>query len=180
LAQRARRGGPRRRVELVDSTGAWLLAGIAVAAAIGPDRWKGWIELVHPDLQVLLLSLLGMPLYVCASGATPLAAMMMLNGISTGALFLIVGIIYERRHTRMITEYGGLSHIMPVYATVFLIMTLSSIGMPGLNGFIGEFFILQGTFAAPGSGSMRRLRSSALCWGPLHALAVPARDVRQA
>jgi NADH-quinone oxidoreductase subunit M len=63
---------------------------------------------------------------------------------------MIVGIIYERRHTRMISEYGGLSHIMPVYATVFLIMTLSSIGMPGLNGFIGEYFILLGTFAAPG------------------------------
>lgn len=72
------------------------------------------------------------------------------HGISTGALFLIVGIVYERRHTRMIAEYGGLSHIMPVYATIFLIMTLSSIGMPVLNGFIGEFYILQGTFAAPG------------------------------
>jgi NADH-quinone oxidoreductase subunit M len=86
--------------------------------------------------------------------ATPVAlqggVLQMINhGISTGALFLIVGVIYERRHTRMISEYGGLSHIMPVYATVFLIMTLSSIGMPGLNGFIGEFFILQGTFAAP-------------------------------
>jgi len=72
------------------------------------------------------------------------------HGISTGALFLIVGVIYERRHSRLITEYGGLSQVMPVYATVFLIMTLSSIGMPGLNGFIGELFILQGTFAAPG------------------------------
>ena len=87
--------------------------------------------------------------------ATPVAlqggVLQMVNhGISTGALFLIVGIIYERRHTRMISDYGGLSHIMPVYATVFLLMTLSSIGMPGLNGFIGEFFILQGTFAAPG------------------------------
>mgnify|MGYP001577856728 CR=1 FL=1 len=87
--------------------------------------------------------------------ATPVAlqggVLQMINhGISTGALFLIVGIIYERRHTRMISDYGGLSHIMPVYATVFLLMTLSSIGMPGLNGFIGEFFILQGTFAAPG------------------------------
>ena len=86
--------------------------------------------------------------------ATPVALqggiLQMINhGISTGALFLIVGIIYERRHSRMISEFGGLSHIMPVYATVFLIMTLSSIGMPGLNGFIGEFFILQGTFAAP-------------------------------
>ncbi len=87
--------------------------------------------------------------------ATPVALqggiLQMLNhGISTGALFLIVGIVYERRHSRLISEYGGLSHIMPVYATVFLLMTLSSIGMPGLNGFIGEFFILQGTFAAPG------------------------------
>jgi NADH-quinone oxidoreductase subunit M len=87
--------------------------------------------------------------------ATPVALqggiLQMINhGISTGALFLIVGIVYERRHTRMISDYGGLSHIMPMYATVFLIMTLSSIGMPGLNGFIGEFLILQGTFAAPG------------------------------
>ncbi|PYV04087.1 MAG: NADH-quinone oxidoreductase subunit M [Acidobacteria bacterium] len=87
--------------------------------------------------------------------ATPVAlqgaVLQMVNhGISTGALFLIVGVIYERRHSRLITEYGGLSQVMPVYATVFLIMTLSSIGMPGLNGFIGELFILQGTFAAPG------------------------------
>ena len=66
------------------------------------------------------------------------------HGISTGALFLIVGIIYERRHTREISEFGGLSSIMPVYATVFLIMTMSSIGLPLLNGFIGEFTILQG------------------------------------
>jgi NADH-quinone oxidoreductase subunit M len=66
------------------------------------------------------------------------------HGISTGALFLIVGIIYERRHTREIAEFGGLSTIMPVYATVFLIMTMSSIGLPLLNGFIGEFVILQG------------------------------------
>ena len=66
------------------------------------------------------------------------------HGISTGALFLIVGIIYDRRHTREISEFGGLSTIMPVYATVFLIMTMSSIGLPVLNGFIGEFMILQG------------------------------------
>ncbi|MCP2520770.1 NADH-quinone oxidoreductase subunit M [Candidatus Aminicenantes bacterium AC-708-M15] len=68
------------------------------------------------------------------------------HGISTGALFLIVGIVYERRHTRLISEYGGLSRIMPVYAAVFAIMMLSSIGLPGLNGFIGEFLILVGTF----------------------------------
>ena len=66
------------------------------------------------------------------------------HGITTGALFLIVGIIYERRHTRLISEFGGLSTIMPVYATIFLIMTLSTIGLPLMNGFIGEFVILQG------------------------------------
>ena len=68
------------------------------------------------------------------------------HGISTGALFLIVGILYERRHTREIAEYGGISGIMPVYATIALIMFMSSMGLPLLNGFVGEFTILQGTF----------------------------------
>jgi len=68
------------------------------------------------------------------------------HGISTGALFLIVGILYERRHTREIAEYGGISNIMPVYAAVTMIMFLSSMGLPLLNGFIGEFTILQGAF----------------------------------
>jgi len=70
------------------------------------------------------------------------------HGISTGALFLIVGLIYERRHTREIKEFGGLSNVMPVYATLFMIVMLSSIGLPLLNGFIGEFTILQGAFEA--------------------------------
>jgi NADH-quinone oxidoreductase subunit M len=70
------------------------------------------------------------------------------HGISTGALFLLVGVMYERRHTREISEYGGLSKVMPVYATIFMIMTMSSIGLPTLNGFIGEFLILQGAFIA--------------------------------
>jgi len=68
------------------------------------------------------------------------------HGISTGALFLIVGLIYERRHTREIREFGGLSNVMPIYATLFMIVMLSSIGLPLLNGFIGEFTILQGAF----------------------------------
>src|SRR6266536_475076 len=68
------------------------------------------------------------------------------HGISTGALFLIVGILYERRHTREISEYGGISNVMPVYATITMIMFLSSMGLPLLNGFIGEFRILSGTF----------------------------------
>jgi NADH-quinone oxidoreductase subunit M len=70
------------------------------------------------------------------------------HGISTGALFLIVGVLYERRHTREIAEYGGISNVMPVYATITMIMFLSSMGLPLLNGFVGEFTILQGTFMA--------------------------------
>src|SRR6202047_1153277 len=68
------------------------------------------------------------------------------HGISTGMLFLIIGVIYERRHTREIAEYGGLAHVMPKYAIVFAIAMLSSAGLPLLNGFVGEFTILQGAF----------------------------------
>ena len=70
------------------------------------------------------------------------------HGISTGALFLIVGLVYERRRTRDIAAFGGLSSVMPVFAAVFLVMALSSIGLPGLNGFVGEILILQGVFVA--------------------------------
>ena len=68
------------------------------------------------------------------------------HGLSTGALFLIVGMIYDRRHTREISEFGGLAKQMPVFAAFFMITMLSSIGLPGLNGFIGEFLILLGSF----------------------------------
>jgi NADH-quinone oxidoreductase subunit M len=69
------------------------------------------------------------------------------HGISTGALFLIVGVLYERRHTRLISEFGGLATPMPNFAAIYLIISLSSLGMPLLNGFIGEFTILQGVFS---------------------------------
>jgi len=71
---------------------------------------------------------------------------MLNHGVSTGALFLIVGFIYERRHTRLITDFGGLAKQMPVFATIFMIVTLSSIGVPGTNGFVGEFLILVGGY----------------------------------
>jgi|SRR5579871_4583372 len=70
------------------------------------------------------------------------------HGISTGMLFLVIGVIYERRHTREIAEYGGLAHVMPKFAVIFAIAMLSSAGLPLLNGFIGEFTILQGAFEA--------------------------------
>jgi NADH-quinone oxidoreductase subunit M len=69
------------------------------------------------------------------------------HGLSTGALFLLVGMMYERRHTRLIAAYGGLWRQMPIFAVFFLLVMLSSIGLPGLNGFVGEFLILLGTFA---------------------------------
>jgi NADH-quinone oxidoreductase subunit M len=68
------------------------------------------------------------------------------HGISTGALFLLVGVIYERTHTRLISDYGGIAKLMPVYATIFLVVTMSSVGLPGTNGFVGEFLILLGAF----------------------------------
>jgi NADH-quinone oxidoreductase subunit M len=75
------------------------------------------------------------------------AVYQMLNhGVSTGGLFLIVGMLSDRRHTRLIAQYGGLKKVMPHLVAMFLIVTLSSIGLPGLNGFVGEFLILLGAF----------------------------------
>jgi len=68
------------------------------------------------------------------------------HGISTGALFLLVGVVYERTHNRAIAHYGGIAKLTPIYATIFLIVTLSSVGLPGTNGFVGEFLILLGAF----------------------------------
>ena len=79
-------------------------------------------------------------------GVTGGMLQMVNHGISTGALFLIVGFIYERRHTREISEFGGLAKQMPVFATIFMIITFSSIGLPGTNGFVGEFLVLLGAF----------------------------------
>ncbi len=75
------------------------------------------------------------------------------HGLSTGALFLIVGMIYDRRHTREISQFGGLAKQLPVFSTFFMIVTLSSIGLPGLNGFVGEFLILLGSFKSQFLGS---------------------------
>jgi NADH-quinone oxidoreductase subunit M len=78
-----------------------------------------------------------------AQGAT---LQMVNHGLSTGALFLLVGMLYERRHTRQISDFGGMASVMPLFAGVFLIAVLSSLGLPGLNGFVGEFLVLVGTF----------------------------------
>jgi len=112
------------------------------------------VAMVQPDIKKLVayssVSHLGycmLGLYVLTTQGVEGSVLQMINhGISTGALFLLVGVVYERRHTRLISEYGGIARIMPVYSTIFLIVTLSSIGFPTTNGFIGEFLILLGTF----------------------------------
>ena len=83
-----------------------------------------------------------------AKGAAGGVFQMLAHGLSTGALFLLVGVIYERRHTREMADFGGLAHGMPAYATVFMITMLASVGLPGLCGFIGEFLVLLGTFGS--------------------------------
>jgi NADH-quinone oxidoreductase subunit M len=82
------------------------------------------------------------------------AVIQMINhGLSTGALFLLVGIVYERTHRREISFYGGIAKLVPIYSTALMIAMLSSVGLPGLNGFIGEFLILLGTYKSAALGS---------------------------
>jgi NADH-quinone oxidoreductase subunit M len=109
---------------------------------------KDWKRLVaYSSVSHMGLVMLGM-FALNPVGVTGSIIQQLNHGISTGGLFLLVGVVYERRHTREISEYGGLSKVMPVYAAIFLAMTMSSIGLPTLNGFIGEFLILQGVFIA--------------------------------
>ena len=101
------------------------------------------------------------------------------HGISTGALFLLVGMIYERRHTREIAELKGLQKAAPIFAGVFTVVMLSSIGLPGLNGFVGEFLILLGSFlTAPLVGGRGRHRRDPR--RPLPAVGLPAGVPRRA
>jgi NADH-quinone oxidoreductase subunit M len=123
------------------------IIGIVYGALVALAQ-KDWKRLVaYSSVSHMAMVMLGM-FALNPVGITGSIVQQLNHGISTGALFLIVGIVYERRHTREISEYGGLSKIMPVYAAIFLIMTMSSIGLPALNGFIGEFLILQGVFVA--------------------------------
>jgi len=123
------------------------IIGIVYGALVALAQ-KDWKRLVaYSSVSHMAMVMLGM-FALNPVGITGSIVQQLNHGISTGALFLIVGIVYERRHTREISEYGGLSKVMPVYAAIFLIMTMSSIGLPALNGFIGEFLILQGVFVA--------------------------------
>ena len=123
------------------------IIGIVYGALVALAQ-KDWKRLVaYSSVSHMGLVMLGM-FALNPVGITGSIIQQLNHGISTGGLFLLVGVVYERRHTREISEYGGLSKVMPVYAAIFLIMTMSSIGLPTLNGFIGEFLILQGVFVA--------------------------------
>jgi len=130
-----------------------LLPLVSILAIIG-IIYGALVSMMQPDLKRLVafssVSHLG---YVMLGmfafnmqGIQGSIYQMLNHGISTGSLFLIVGMVYERRHTRLISDFGGLSKVMPIYAVFFMIVTLSSIGLPGTNGFVGEFLILLGAF----------------------------------
>jgi len=127
-----------------------LLVGLALVSIV----YGALVSLMQKDMKKLIayssvshMGFVMLGIFTFSPMALKGAVLQMINhGISTGALFLIVGVVYERRHTRLISEFGGLSARMPVYAAVFLVMTMSSIGLPGLNGFIGEFMILMGAW----------------------------------
>jgi NADH-quinone oxidoreductase subunit M len=126
---------------------------ISMLAVVG-IVYGAMVAMVQPDMKKLVayssVSHLGFIVLGIFSfttqGIQGAVYQMLAHGVSTGALFLLVGMIYERRHTRLISEFGGLANRMPVYAGAFLFVTLSSIGLPGLNGFVGEFLVLLGTF----------------------------------
>jgi NADH-quinone oxidoreductase subunit M len=122
------------------------IIGIIYGALVAMAQ-RDWKRLVaYSSVSHMAMVMLGM-FALNPIGITGSIIQQLNHGISTGALFLLVGVVYERRHTREISEYGGLSKVMPVYAAIFLLMTMSSIGLPALNGFIGELLILQGIFA---------------------------------
>jgi NADH-quinone oxidoreductase subunit M len=127
-----------------------IIAGLAAIGII----YGALVCMLQPDLKRLVayssVSHLGFVMLGMAAlnvqGVQGSIYQMLNHGLSTGALFLCVGVVYERRHTRLIREFGGLWAQLPVYAAIFMIVMLSSVGLPGLNGFVGEFLILLGAF----------------------------------
>ena len=135
------------------STLAANLAGVAILGGIIYGALVAWKQadvkrlVAYSSVAHLGYCMLGL------FGATPSgmqgAVLQMVNhGIATGALFMLVGVIYDRRHTRMIEEFGGLAKVMPVYTAIFVIVTFASIGVPGTNGFIGEFMVISATYVS--------------------------------
>ena len=138
-----------------------LLVPIAVLSVIG-IIYGALVSLVQKDMKKLVayssvshLGFVMLGMFALNPMGIKGSVLQMINhGISTGALFLLVGMVYERRHTRLIADYGGLAKVMPMYAALFLIAALSSMGLPALNGFIGEFTILLGAANSTAYGTI--------------------------
>ena len=134
------------------SVDAVLIMGILAVIGI---VYGAVVAIVQPDLKKLVayssvshLGFIVLGTFALTSGSLQGAVIQNVNhGLTTGALFLLVGMLYERRHTKQISEFGGLQKVMPIYAGLFLFMAFASIGLPGLNGFVGEFLILIGTYS---------------------------------
>jgi NADH-quinone oxidoreductase subunit M len=128
---------------------------LMVALAVIGIIYGALVALVQPDIKKLVayssVSHLGFVMLGIWGGTLQSvqgALMVMIShGLSTGALFLLVGMLYERRHTRLIADYGGIAKVVPVFSLILTVVALSSIGLPGLNGFVGEFLVLLGSFA---------------------------------
>jgi len=129
-------------------------APVFIALAIIGIIYGALVAMVQPDVKRLVayssvahmgFVILGMFSFT-EQGMQGALFTMLAHGVTTGALFLLVGFIYERRHTREITQFGGLANVMPIYATIFVITTMASVGLPFLNGFVGEFLIMVGMF----------------------------------
>jgi NADH-quinone oxidoreductase subunit M len=129
--------------------GPWMFALAVIGIVYG-----AWVSTVQPDIKKLVayssVSHLGFVMLgiftLTQQGLVGGIIQMINHGLSTGALFLLVGMLYERRHTRRIADFGGLWQVVPAFSALFLIVSLSSLGLPGLNGFVGEFLILVGAF----------------------------------
>jgi NADH-quinone oxidoreductase subunit M len=131
----------------------WVTNLVLVLALIG-IVYGALVAMVQPDIKKLVayssvshLGFVMLGIWSATVQSVDGAIMVMIgHGISTGALFFLVGMLYERRHTREISAYGGIARVMPVFSLIFTVVALSSIGLPGLNGFIGEFLVLIGSF----------------------------------
>jgi NADH-quinone oxidoreductase subunit M len=127
-----------------------VILGLAVIGIL----YGALVSLVQPDFKKLVayssvshLGFVMLGIFALTVQSVQGSLLVMINhGISTGALFFLIGMIYERRHTRMIEAYGGIARVVPLFATLLTIVSLSSIGVPGTNGFVGEFLVLLGSF----------------------------------
>ncbi|HEV7397975.1 MAG TPA: NADH-quinone oxidoreductase subunit M [Pyrinomonadaceae bacterium] len=144
------------------------VAPIIIVLAVIGIIYGALVAMVQPDVKRLVayssvshMGFVVLGIFSFSEYGMQGALYQMLNhGVSTGALFLFVGMIYERRHTRMISEFGGLASSMPWFSTLFVITSLSSVGLPFLNGFVGEFLILLGSWVSPAIQPLRIAVSS--------------------